>query len=77
MKTYPAFEYDYNCGHGQVVIHKSVKGDISAGDKIILVSIEGNKREEDYDGFGSLVTVTGFKEAYDKNYFIVRTDLRS
>jgi len=75
MKYYEAFEYDFNDGHGEVVVHRDDLT-IKAGDQIILVSIEGQNTPGWYDGFGCLVTVTGFWPAHKQEYVRVRTDYR-
>jgi hypothetical protein len=72
---YDVFEYDFNSGHGEVVLHKVHKDLVAVGRQIILVSIEGNRRREDYEGFGTIVTITAVEPAFNKDYIRVRTDL--
>jgi hypothetical protein len=76
IKYYTAYEYDFNSGHGEVVIHKTLQEEVPAGTQIILVSMEGNRRRDDYEGFGCLVTVKEVIPAHNKDYVRVRTDLR-
>jgi hypothetical protein len=61
---YAAFDYDFNNPNGRVVISRALfeEGEY-IGRKVMLVSIEGNRREgDDYDGFGTIVTVTGVQD---------------
>lgn len=76
MKYYTAYEYDFNAGHGEVVVHKTQKEEVSIGQEIMLVSIDGNRRRDDYEGFGVIATIKEIIPALNKDYLRVRTDLR-
>ncbi len=71
---YNAYDYDFNDVHGEVTVHWDQN--LRVGDKIILVSTEGNRRTADYEGFGVLATITDLRSAHNPDYMRVVTDYR-
>lgn len=78
MRWYTVFDYDFNNQAGWVVINKRLfhtdYQDI-VGQDILLVSMEGDERTDEYDGFGTIVTVTGVRSAHSDAHIILETDL--
>lgn len=78
-RYYNAFEYDFNNPHGEVVINRKLIDELGldVDDSILLVSMEGNRRDSDYDGYATIVCITGFKDAVNPEHVWIMTDLRT
>jgi hypothetical protein len=79
-RWFSAYEYDFNNTHGEVTVSRQVYEEdvLTPGTQIILVTIDGDDGSTvplSYSGFGTVVTITGVKDAHSPDHVRILTDL--